>query len=221
MQLSPLESAFTEFNSPTLTGFDTSNAQFDQRIGGQKNRQMVRFYNKKFLVPVTVKAKIDEKTGTSTPLKVEMQEREYLMVHIVTPGDKNTFNDRAEEYHKREYYDHYAAFKSGTGIPLGTDIDNVAWIPSATSLELKYRNCHTLEQLADASDILVESIAEGGYLRDLAKAQLKADQENAQSGHITLMQKELAASHEVIKQLKEQMNALEEKMTAPVEKKGK
>jgi len=222
MQLSPLETAFSDLNAPTLTGFDVSNAQPGVRIGGDKNRQMVRFYRKEFLEPVTIEAKVDPKTGTSVPLKVEMRKVEREMVEIITPGDTNKFNDRAEDWHRRTFYAQWQNYKSGKGVPLGTDLDNISWIPQSVVLELKYRGCHTLEQLADCSDLLLSTFADGAHLRDLARMQVKADQDNAQSGRIQALQQAMSKKDEELLALKARLEQLEEKLTAPeVTKKGK
>lgn len=213
MQLSPLDGQFSEFGADTLKGFDLSNAQVGERIGGIPGRQMVQFYKQKRLVPVTIEAVKNPATGMSIPKKQKFEEVEYEMVRIVTPGDKNIFDDRVEEYHKRDFYQHYAAYKSGNAAPLGTDVENVDWIHSSVALELKYRGCHTVEQLADAGDMLLNTLPDGYGLRDLARIYCKTQQDNAQSGRIQALE-------DMIAQLKAQVERYEEKATAP-EPKGK
>lgn len=60
MQSSPLESAFPNYEAPTLQGFDTNDVAIGQRIGGAKNRQYVRFYNAKVMEPYTIEARINQ-----------------------------------------------------------------------------------------------------------------------------------------------------------------
>jgi len=164
------------WGAPTLEGFDERSIQEGQRISGKSNRQYVRFYKKKFVEVYTVKAKINEKTGHSTPLETGTREVEKLMVHIVTPGDKNEVDDVACDFHKRDHWAAYKAFMDGKTIPLGTSIEECSYVSPGVALDLKYYNCHTEEQLAEAADHLCSIIANGFELREFARARVKAKQ---------------------------------------------
>ena len=111
MELSPLSKVIETWDAPTLQDIDTSHAVPGERMKGS-NRQYVRFYHKKFLVPKATKVKVIERTNEIKVLESVASEIEYEMVHIITPGDKNEINTRAEDYHKREHWQAYNAFRT-------------------------------------------------------------------------------------------------------------
>lgn len=135
------------------------------------------------------------------------------MVHIVTPGDTNEFNDRAEDYHRREYWPQYKAFREGRTAPIGIDIDSVEWISPNIATELRYFGVHTVEQLADASDLLCGKVPNGWELREFARSVCKANLENKSLNQVTALKdqldstnKQLAHAMEVISQMQAQMS---------------
>lgn len=184
--MSTSELGIESFQAETLQGFDLSDVQANQRLKG-KSRQFVRFYNKEEIVTKTV---LDE-NGIKTGNKSEPVMR--LMVNIITPGDKNEVDDYASDWHKEEFYPQYERFMKGNGGVVGTSLSTVAFIPASVVLELKIKGCVTLEQLADASDILVDRIPQGHMLRDHARAQIKANISNQQSVEMQRIKQELEA----------------------------
>lgn len=196
------------FGAPTLEGFDTGNVQDGQRLRGSQ-RQHVHFYKKKIMVMTTTEAKTDPKSGTVIPLKAEPKEVEKEFVRIITPGDKNTFDDWAEDYHRREFWPQYKAFRDGKTAPLGTDIEGCSFINAEVATELKYRGCYTVEQLSDASDELCNTIPNGYAVREFARAQVKVIYDNDNSGAISLLKSELQAERDMRRELEERMKALE------------
>ncbi len=207
MDLSPLSKVIPSWDSPTLQGFDLNNVQEGERIKGS-NRQYVRFYNKKFNEVYTVEAKINEITGTSTPIKVGTREIVKEMVNIVTPGDKNEVDDVACDFHKREHWAQYKAFREGRSAPLGLPLDDCNFISPNVATELRYLGCHTVEQLADSSDILCNQIPDGFQLREFARAHCKTEVDNKSLNKVNLLTAKLEESNAVIAKMQEQIQGL-------------
>lgn len=205
MQLSPLDSAIPSWGSPTLQGFDT-NVNPGERLRGS-SRQFVRFYNHKEAEVYTIKAKINHKTGASVPVEVGTRQVTREMVEIITPGDKNIINDRAQDFHRREHWAQYKAFRDGRVAPIGLPIDEATFIAPNVATELKYYNCHTVEQLADASDKLCEIIPNGWELREFARAHAKAKKGNETSEEVNSLKIELADAMQKIAALTDAMRA--------------
>lgn len=199
MDLSALSPVLAEIGDQGLETFDPSSAQSGQRLKGN-GRQYVRFYMKKFTKPVTVKAKINPVTGSSTPLEVEMKEFNQEFVEIINPGDKNEFDGPVEHHHKVEFARQYIAFKQGRGAPVGKPVEECEYIPPHVLVDLKYNGCHTEEQLADASDVLCGIIPNGLQLRDFARISVKSAQDNKFAPQIEALQKQNA---ELVKQFEE------------------
>lgn len=214
MQLSPLNNIIPSWDSPTLQDFDVTDVQDGQRLKGS-NRQYVRFYKKVFKEVVTLEAKINEKTGTSTPVKVGVKDVERLMVNIVTPGDKNVVDAPAEDFHKREHWAHYKAFMDGRTAPIGTSLDECNYVSPSVATDLRYYGCHTEEQLADASDILCAQIANGFELREFARARCKANIQEGTKKEVQVLRADLERSHAETAALKAEMEELRRLIRAP------
>lgn len=217
VQLSPLSQLIPSFDSPTLAdGFDNVVAHEGQVVRGS-GRQYVRFYEKTFKEVRTKEAEVNPKTGAVKVLKQEVVPVTKLMVQIETPGDKNKVDDVATEWHKREFGKQYLAFRKGATIPLGKDLDECDYVSSSIALELKYQNCHTEEQLADASDDLVNLIPDGWQLREFARAMCEDSLRNG-AGRIKQLESELSKSSLAMVEMQQQ---LEEMRSLLVDKNGK
>ena len=200
MDLSPLSSAIPSWGSPTLEGFDLSNAQTGQRVRG-KSRQFVRFYNKEVVKMKTTQVRINQLTGTATPMAIEAVPEIQEWVEIVTPGDKNRIETKADEFHRREFWDQWIAFRDGKGVVIGTPIEECSFISPAIASELMYRGIKSLEQFADASDLLAGQIANGWELREYARTMVKTANDSKTSKEVVVLQDE-------IKTLKDQIALL-------------
>jgi hypothetical protein len=158
--------------------------------------------------PYAVEVRINEKTGATQVLKTAVREVEREMVHIVTPGDKNEVDDFAQDYHRREYWHHYKAFRDGKGIPLGTPVEECQYIAPTIATELKYLGVHTEEQLADAADLLVERLPDGYSLREFARTNCKVKADNKNAGSINLLKSEMLKLQETIQAQAAQLEAM-------------
>ena len=207
MDLSPLSKVIPSWGAPTLEGFDLDQLQDGQRLKSS-SRQYVRFYEKKELQIYATEAKINAITGSSTPTKHATREVTRLYVNIVTPGDKNTVDDYAEDFHKREHWREYKAFRDGRSAPLGKSIEECTYVAPNISTELKYHGVHTEEQLADSSDLLCGQIANGFELRDYARAVVKANSENGNLAQVNALRGELERSNALLAKMQEQIDAL-------------
>ncbi len=191
MNTSPLSSIPT-FGSPVLEGdFDMSTFEPGQPLRSTSKRQFVRFYNHTFSEVYTTKARINEKTGTSVPVETAVRKVTKEMVEIVTPGDTNVINEFATDWHRRMFFKQYRAFRDGKTAPMGLPVDEAPFISNHVATELKYLGCHTVEQLADASDLLCGNIASGYELREFARSHCKALSENKNTPQVALLSSEL------------------------------
>lgn len=198
MQLSPLSQLIPSFGAPTLEDFDTSNLQEGARIGGNSNRQYVRFYKK----PETKFVK-----GPDGKRMIVEQEREF--VHIKTPGDTNEYDGHVQEFLKREHWRHYQAYRDGRVAPMGQPLEEAEFIGSAVASELRILGCHTVEQLADGSDHLCGQIPNGFELREFSRAMCKANKEKKSDDKVNVLTAALAQSNDVIREMQDKMRALE------------
>jgi len=194
---------------PTLTDFDTTNMEVGQRIGGKKDRQFVLFYNKTFqefqvLCGEDGKPQLDKKGKPVRALVPVTKE----VVKVVTPGDKNEHEDYATDYHRREFWPHYKAFREGRTAPLGMPIDQCEFVSSSVAIELMYLGVKTREQLADASDALCDRVPNGWELREYARAicQAESSQKNPE---VLALRTQLEQQNAVIEQLKEQVGNMQ------------
>lgn len=192
------------FGSPTLEDLDASNLQVGERVRG-KSRQLVRFYKKTFMEIQADKVKITTLPNGSTTTQVLSTKAvpvEKEMVMIITPGDKNSVDDVATDWHKREFWPQYKAFRDGKTAPLGTSLDECSFISPNVATELRYLGCHTVEQLADASDLLCNQIANGWELREFARCQVKAASGNSNS-QVSALKVDLETALATIAKMKE------------------
>lgn len=208
MNISPLNKVIPSWGAPTLEGFDLNSMQDGQRIKGSA-RQFVRFYFKKFLQIYATDVKINEKTGSTTVLKTGTREVEREMVEIITPGDKNIVDDFAADFHKREHWRQYKAFRDGESGPVGTPIDECEFVSPHIATELRYYGCHTLEQLADAGDVFVTNVPNGWELREYARQVVKVNEKNKDLSQVKVLQAQLEKSSEIIQAMEERLKALE------------
>lgn len=202
-----IENVLPSWDAPTLQGFDLSNVQDGERIKGS-NRQYIRFYKKKFTEVYATKVKINEKTGTTTILETGTRPVEREMVHIITPGDKNIVDDFACDFHRRSFWNQYKAFRDGKTAPVGMSLDDSGFVSPGVATELRYLGCHTVEQLADASDVLCQQIPNGFELREFARAKCKADLDNKNLSQVNILKAELEKSNAVIAEMQKQMQTL-------------
>lgn len=203
-----IDEAVPNWDAPTLKGFNVANAQLGQRLAGNGG-QYVRFYEKTYTEIFSKRVKMNERTGTAQILERGTRPKRVLMIHVVTPGDKNEYDDVAQPYHKREFFQHYTAFREGRVAPLGTPLAECGdFISPHVALELEYLKCFTLEQLADASDLLCQSVPNGFELREFAKAKCEANTDNQQSQQVQVLRAELHNSREQFNQLKAEMEKM-------------
>lgn len=217
MDISPLNKAIANWGNPsTLTGLDFSNPQVGVRVRGS-TRQYVRFYKKIILELYADPAstKINEKTGAATVVKYLSREVEKECVEIITPGDKNTVDEFADAYHKREFYPQYEAYRAGRTAPIGTPIDECEFISPHVAIELRYQGCHTLEQLADGSDTLCQIIPNGWELREFARQLAMVKRKNEASNEVNVLKAQLLKSNEVIAAMEARMSAMESQLVDP------
>lgn len=219
MNLSPLNGIIPNWGAETLQNFDTNNIQDGERLRGS-NRQYVRFYKKKDFEIHADKVKINEKTGDTRVISTKAVEVEKEMVHVVTPGDKNVYDGEAQDFHKREFWRQYSAYRSGQTAPLGSSVDDANFISPQIATELKYHGCHTVEQLAEASDILCGNLPNGWELREFARQYCKVQNENKSLGQVNVLKAELESTKAMLASLQEQMKGIVDSSGRPI-KSGK
>lgn len=204
MQLSPLSKLIPTFGSPTLEGGYDVGVQDGQRLK-TTGRQYVRFYSKIVPEVYATEVKINPKTGSTTVLKTAIRDVTREFVEIITPGDKNTVDDFAEDFHKREHWKEYKAFRDGDIAPRGKSLEECSYVSPHVVTELNYRKCFTMEQLADASDLLCGQIPDGQMLREFARAEAKALIDNKTNGEVGILSRKLEETQAQLAELQLQM----------------
>lgn len=210
MQLSPLDGIQT-FGSPTLEDLDYGALEQGQRVGGNprgKHRQFVRFYKQKVNYPKVIDSRINQVTGEEVNQKYAINEVEKEFVHVITPGDKNETNDLAQDYHKRQYFLQYKAFREGKGVVLGTNLDDVDFLSGNIATELRILGVQTLEMFADSSDHLCNLIPSGWELREHARAICKMNTDNKSLDQVNVLKGELETSKQMIQEMQKQMEEM-------------
>lgn len=157
-----LNGVIPSFDSTTLQGLEISGQPDSQGVlpVRSRNRQYVRFYEREEFDASKVRAGV-------APSEAKTKR---LFIHAVTPGDKTEINTYAEDSHKRMYWREYQSFKEGKTAPLGRPVSDCDFITEPEATELLHMGVHTVEQLADASDTLLEHFPRGFELREFAKA---------------------------------------------------
>lgn len=100
-----------------------------------------------------------------------------LMVTLYFVGDKSkVVFQEAKEPDKRRFAEAWAAYQAGMQpVPTGTQLKLVNWVTETQLLNLMANHVHTVEQLADLSDISVQNIGLGGMeLRKKANIALES-----------------------------------------------
>ena len=137
------------------------------------------------------------------------EDREF--VSIMVPGDKHNIVTReARKADFQRFPKQYQAFKTDNDELLdGTPLDKWPLITPAQTLEMKYFNIRTVEQLAGLNDSTAQQFMGINLLRDRAKEYLVAAKDAAP---VTQLQGELAKRDETISSLEAAMDAMQKDM---------
>lgn len=143
-----------------------------------------------------------KKTVTGKP---HFEDRDYIRFYI--PGGREVFDCEVTEEHKIQYPRHWAQYQAkraqvGDGIPL----EQWPAISKAEIANLKINQIHTVEQLADVSDLHCSNLGMGFQtLKRKAIAYLAAAKDNAPIEKLTAenasLKDELAAVKEQLADL--------------------
>lgn len=147
---------------------------------------------------------------------------ERTMVRIQAPGDMLSIVEReANESHKRRFprqWAHFEATQTEASDMNGTPVESWAAISRAQAEELRAMKFRTVEQLASASDMQLQTIGMGGFgLRTKARAFLEQAKDSAL---VERQAAELARRDEEIERLKTQMAQIAAQVSAQAEKRG-
>lgn len=176
------------------------------QLSSAGNRQSVTFYTKEFYHDGdTQAARLAAEANGEPPPAPVYHRRE--MVRIVTPGDRSVYDGVAEEYHKRNYFRQYAAYRDGKNGPIGTDLKDAEFVGSSELIELNYLGCYTIEQLADAADSLCDRLPRGYELRNAAKVFLEVTNRNSLLGATKKLSGDLDASKALILKLERDLTS--------------
>jgi len=186
------------YDAPTLQGLNLEAGQDGLQVK-QSNRQSVRFYTKQDLELCAVLNPEGTKVARYEPIPVSK-----LMVRIETPGDKNIFDDVANEYHKREYKRYYYAFKDGKGAPVGHALEDCDYIQPVMVTELKYEGIHTMEQLADAPDNVLDRLPLGRPYQHYAQQWCQINSPTGVQAVAKKLTSDLSSAKSEIESLREQ-----------------
>ena len=97
-------------------------------------------------------------------------DQEYIQ--IVVPGSRDVSTFPLDEHYKRRFAKQYARWKAEGGGELkiqGTILAELPWLSKSQIAELNYSNVHTVEQLAEMSDVNAMKFMGSYQLRERAK----------------------------------------------------
>jgi len=97
-------------------------------------------------------------------------DQEYIQ--IVVPGSRDVSTFPLDEHYKRRFAKAYARWKAEGGGELkiqGTILAELPWLSKSQIAELNYSNVHTVEQLAEMSDVNAMKFMGSYQLRERAK----------------------------------------------------
>ncbi|MGM4987418.1 hypothetical protein [Tardiphaga sp. 841_E9_N1_2] len=128
---------------------------------GKDEQSMVRFFRH----PMLSKIQSEEK---GLPVYVDVD-----MIEVIQPGEKESVQVLATEWHKRRFQKQWQAFQDGIEqTAVGTPLDHLFPSEPGTILTLKSFNIHTVQQLAGLTDSAIGNLPMGRQLVDKAKAYL-------------------------------------------------
>ena len=160
----------------------------------QSGKQNVKFYHKKVL---SFRAKKNENGDLIWDKKTGLPEKEAFeehveMLRVETKGDTNIFDDRASEFHKRQFYRQYKYFRDGK-IPEGNPIENFDFIQAPVVMELHMLGIHVIEQVADMSDLECQQLKDqpGYEIRDIARQWVKINSPQGQASKAAKLEQEV------------------------------
>ena len=204
-----ISAAIPSFGSPTLQGieFEASSTPGVLQMKQKSGRQFVKFYWKDFYNPGLAK-KAQEEDDPSLAYE------KRLMVHIVTPGDKTEYEDRAHDYHKRQFWAQYQAFLEGKSMIEGHSVQDCDFIMAPEATELLHMKIYTLEQLQDASDAAMEQLPRGFELRDHARNWCRINIKNATEAHSKRISSDLNEAKTTIGKQQKELDDLRSELMA-------
>lgn len=135
-------------------------------------------------------------------------------IEIFTPGnDKNIIDTPVREEHKRRFPQQWAAFQNAHSTDtreIGTPVSQWPMLTASQAEEFKAIKFFTVEQIANASDLQLQSLGMIGganphVIRDRAKAYLAAA---AGTAAPQAQAEELAKAKEQMEAMQQQINAL-------------
>lgn len=176
--------------------------------GSQPDRTIPRFH----LKPVEIPFKSRE---AGRPI---FEDREF--VEIIVPGNARSIPiEPVNDEHKKRWPQHYEAFKKGLELPTtGTPLEQWSAITPATVQNMKSLNLRTVEDLAAASDSVLQALGHGGHdFRRRAQAFLDQAAGNAPNEALLAENERLKAELEMVKGQVADLAALVEDYTAPSE----
>ena len=109
--------------------------------------------------------------------------KEVPFVQIMTPGDREIFMVMADEEYISRFPKQWEAFQrmNDEDAVEGTPLSEWPGINRAQAEELKFYNCHTLEQLANVADSQLQEFQGFGTLRERARRYLAASRDQAEA----------------------------------------
>jgi hypothetical protein len=101
-------------------------------------------------------------------------DQEYIL--IMTPGSRELFSAPVDDHYKARFkvrYDKWKANHDDQHME-GTLLAELPWLTKSQIAELNYSNVHTVEQLANLSDVNAQQFMGNAKLRERAKKYLEA-----------------------------------------------
>ncbi len=144
--------------------------QLASDVNNPDGNLLVKFYNKTVL------------NKKKTLAMGSPQHDAKVFVSIIVPGDMNNKVDTiANDQHKERFYKQWATFQRGETLAIdGVPLESWPKMTRERAEDLKYMKFYTVEQIAAASDAIIQKIGPDGYsLREQAKAYLAVAKDTA------------------------------------------
>lgn len=146
---------------------------------------------------------------------------EVEYISIITPGSRDVFTTPLDDSYKRRFkkrYDKWFADKDNTRIE-GTILAELPWLTKSQIAELNYSNIHTVEQLANLSDVNAMQFMGSHQLRDRAKKYLEATKGEAPMIQLQAALEQRDNHIQVLERKVEELTASFERMSIEASKK--
>lgn len=184
----------------------------EKSVGGVHNGMYIRFYRKLVELPA-------RSAEEGRPI---FEERDYIEIPI--PGSRDTFDGLVADKHKKEYPIEWAAYQASEGgakIATGTPLSEWQSLSRSRAAELIGLRIYTVEQLAEASDSVLQLLGmDGRKLKEQAVAFLDGIRDASAASRYAAERLEVSRQLELANERNAELEARLAKLEEALNKKG-